>query len=304
MELVANAMAGRPGTGATRLKPDAARVPALAAAAVAGGGDLTSAEFRRVGDLLYKVARITLGEGKQALVRARLWKRVRALGLSGYAEYLAFVESGAGKTELRSMIDALTTNKTSFFREVQHFEFLREELPEHARTGNRLRIWSAGCSSGQEPYTLAIVLQEVLTPAQRADALILATDISQPILAAARSGVYDDDEVDGVSPAQLRRWFAASRTGVRTQYRVSDDLRTMVRFARLNLMEPWPMKGPFDFIFCRNVMIYFDRPTQEKLVRGFHGVLRPGGCLLVGHSESLTGRVEGLTYVRPAVYRK
>lgn len=299
-----NAMAGRSGAGATRVPPDGTAAPTPTAPTSLGGGDLTPAEFRRVSDLLYKVCRITLGEGKQALVKARLWKRVRAMGLQGYTEYFTFVESREGKPELLSMVDALTTNKTSFFREAQHFDFLREELPEHFKTGRRLRIWSAGCSSGQEPYTLAIVLQEALTPAQRSDTLILATDISQPILAAARAGVYDADEVDGVSPSQLRRWFAVGRDGEKVQHRVSDELRGLIRFARLNLMEPWPMRGPFDFIFCRNVMIYFDRPTQEKLVRGFHGVLRPGGCLLVGHSESLTGRVEGFTYVRPAVYRK
>jgi chemotaxis protein methyltransferase CheR len=279
-------------------------VPAPTASFDDGGGDLTPSEFRRVCDLLYKVCRISLAEGKQPLVKARLWKRIRALGLPGYSEYFALVESPEGMPELLFMVDALTTNKTSFFREAQHFDFLKEELSVHFKTRNRLRIWSAGCSSGQEPYTLAIVLQEALTPARRSDALILATDISQRILAAAREGVYDDEEVGGLSPPRLRRWFATRRDGAKARHRVSDELRRMIRFARLNLMEPWSMRGPFDFIFCRNVMIYFDRPTQENLVRRFQGLLRPGGCLVVGHSESLAGRVEGLTYVSPAVYRK
>lgn len=297
-------MAGMAKAGAVRLPRDSDDLAASLAPVDGAGGDLTPSEFRRVCDLLYKVCRISLGEGKQPLVKARLWKRVRSLGMRDYTEYFTFVESREGKAELLSMVDALTTNKTSFFREAQHFDFLKEELPVHFRTANRLRIWSAGCSSGQEPYTLAIVLQEALTPGQRSDTLILATDISQRILAAAREGVYDDEEVDGVSPVQLRRWFTAVKDGAKSGHRVNDELRRMIRFARLNLMEPWSMRGPFDYIFCRNVMIYFDRPTQENLVRRFHGLLRPGGCLLVGHSESLTGRVEGFTYVRPAVYRK
>ncbi len=301
---MASAMAGMAGAGAARVPQGSGAAPAPAASFDGAGGDLSPSEFRRVCDLLYKVCRISLGEGKQPLVKARLWKRIRSLGMQGYAEYFAFVESREGTQELLSMVDALTTNKTSFFREAHHFDFLKEELPEHFQTGKRLRIWSAGCSSGQEPYTLAIVLQEALTPAQRSDTLILATDISQRILTAAREGVYDDEEVDGVSPPQLRRWFTSGRVGAKAQHRVNDELRRMIRFARLNLMEPWTMRGPFDFVFCRNVMIYFDRPTQEHLVRRFYGLLRPGGCLLVGHSESLIGRVEEFTYVRPAVYRK
>jgi chemotaxis protein methyltransferase CheR len=297
-------MAGRVGAGAARTPRAGGVAPAPTASFDGAGGDLTPPEFRRVCDLLYKVCRITLGEGKQPLVKARLWKRIRSLGMQTYTEYFTFVEGREGRQELLSMVDALTTNKTSFFREAAHFDFLREELKTHFKTASRLRIWCAGCSSGQEPYTLAIVLQEALTPAQRSGTLILATDISSRILMAAREGVYDDEEVDGVSPQQLHRWFGTEPGGAKVQHRVNDELRRMIRFARLNLMESWSMRGPFDFIFCRNVMIYFDRPTQENLVRRFYGLLRPGGFLLVGHSESLTGRVEGLTYVRPAVYRK
>ncbi len=293
-----------PGASAGRLRNDIGAEPGPLASLEVVGGHLSFAEARRVSDLLYKVCRISLGEGKQPLVKARLWKRIRALGMHGYSEYLDFVESRAGQTELLAMVDALTTNKTSFFRESQHFDFLREELGRHFKNGLRLRIWSAGCSSGQEPYTLAIVLQETLKPGQLADTRILATDISQKILAAARLGVYDDEEVDGISPAQLRRWFASTREGDQARHRVNDELRRIIRFARLNLMEPWPMRGPFDYIFCRNVMIYFDRPTREDLVRRFQDLLRPGGCLLLGHSESLTGHMQGFTYVCPAVYRK
>jgi len=259
-------------------------------------------EFRRICDLLYGLCRIRLQEGKEPLVQARLWRRVRNLGMLDFSEYLAFVESPAGRDERSALVDALTTNKTSFFREAEHFDFLRRLLPTGRRSS--LRIWSAGCSSGQEPYTLAIVLREVLAAADLRDARILATDISAPVLARAREGLYDEDEVQGLTPGQLSRWFTPVREGAAKRHRVSEELRSLVRFARLNLMEPWPMRGPFDAIFCRNVMIYFDRETQQQLIQGFEGLLRPGGHLFVGHAESLTGRSAGLTYVQPAVYRR
>ena len=270
----------------------------------AGAADLSERDFKRIASLLYRVCGIDLQAGKQPLVKARLWKRVRTLGYADYGEYIAFVESPAGMEELTGMVDALTTNKTSFFRESRHFDFLRTQVREQVRHSRRVRIWSAGCSSGQEPYTLAITLMECLNDSERRDALILATDISAPILAAAREGRYGEEEIEGLSRAQLQQYFIPTKEEGRTRYAAGDELKKLVRFARLNLMATWPMQGPFDFIFCRNVMIYFDRATQQKLVARFHQILRPGGFLLVGHSESLTGRAEGFTYVMPAVYRR
>lgn len=268
------------------------------------GGELTDRQFRRICGLLYDVARISLQDGKQPLVRSRLSKRVRGLGLSGFEQYLALVEGPNGAAELAAMVDALTTNKTSFFREAQHFDFLARDLAEHFRIRKQLRVWSAGCSTGQEPYTLAMVLHETLTADQLRETLILATDIAAPVLARARAGVYGADELDGLDPARRDRWFSREASGGNETFHVREPLRRIIRFARLNLMESWPMQGPFDYIFCRNVMIYFDRETQQRLVARFRALLRDGGCLLVGHAESLSGRAEGLTYVVPAVYRR
>lgn len=264
--------------------------------------ELRPADFRRVAQLTREIAGINLPPGKEGLVRARLAKRLRALGLASFDDYLAHVEHEASRAELREMIDALTTNKTSFFREAQHFAYLRETLlPRHAEAGRPPRIWSAGCSTGEEPYTLAMTLREALPEPLAAAARVLATDISARVLARAREATYPAEMAAEV-PAPLRaRHFAATPDG---QHRVVDRTRRLVRFARLNLMRPWPMRGPFDAIFCRNVMIYFDKPTQAALVERFWQLLGPGGHLFVGHAESLTGRSHGFGYVRPAVYVK
>jgi chemotaxis protein methyltransferase CheR len=266
--------------------------------------ELTASEFGRISRLLYNVCGIRLQPGKEPLVKARLWKRIASLGLKGYEDYLAVVESRAGAEELSVMVDALTTNKTSFFREPQHFEFLRQRLRTDYRNERGLRIWCAGCSTGQEPYTLAITLLEEWPDAARRDARILATDISARVLESAREGQYTDDDLTGVEVGVRRRHFAESRCGEERTYRVADGPRALVKFARLNLLGPWPMRGPFDFIFCRNVMIYFDKETQLRLSTRFADILRPDGYLVVGHSESLTGRVDAFTYIIPAVYRK
>jgi chemotaxis protein methyltransferase CheR len=262
--------------------------------------DLSDADFARVAELTHRVAGINLQRGKEGLVRARLARRVRAHGLDGFPAYLALVESERTGTELREMIDALTTNKTSFFREAQHFDFLRTTLLP-ARDGRRMRVWSAGCSSGEEPYTLGMVLRDALPASEAEASRILATDISDRVLARAQEAVYPA-ELLAELPADLRRrhFTPAGADG----HRVADPVRRLVRFARLNLMGSWPMRGPFDAIFCRNVMIYFDKPTQARLVARFWELLAPGGHLFVGHSESLTGLEHRFAYVQPAVYVK
>ena len=278
--------------------------PSLGAQPLAAGvAALSARDFARISGLLYQVCGIHLPSGKEQLVQARLWNRVRALGLNGFGEYVDRVQAeGQGSAELSFMVDALATNKTSFFREPQHFTTLRSEL-RAARPG-RLRIWSAGCSTGEEPYSIAISILEERRGAARHDARILATDISSKVLDRAREAVYDPATVHDMPQAILASHFTAEPRADGPYYRVKPAARGLVRFARLNLMAPWPMQGPFDFIFCRNVMIYFDRPTQEQLIARFRDILRPGGLLFVGHSESLTGKSEGLTYVMPAVYRR
>jgi chemotaxis protein methyltransferase CheR len=259
---------------------------------------LTPKQFKRLSALLYSITGINLQPGKEQLVKARLWKRVHAHGLGGFEEYLDLVEGGRDPDELSIMVDSLSTNKTSFFREPSHFDFLRERLLEGGPSAP-VRIWSAGCSSGEEPYTIAMVVTETLSSAGHVR--LLATDVSTRVVAQARQGLYADATLDDLSPARRRRFFTAQADG---RWRANDELRGMIRFAHLNLMQDWPMRGPFDSIFCRNVMIYFDRPTQDRLITRFRELLRPGGYLFIGHSESLSGRPLGLDYIQPALYRK
>ena len=260
--------------------------------------------FERISDLLYRQCGISLHDGKQALVRARLVKRLIHLGLGGFDQYLRYLESDASGDELRSMVDVLTTNKTSFFREPQHFTFLRAEvLPNEWRGRDGLRIWSAGCSTGEEPYSLAITLREEMPDVDRRDPRILATDISTRVLERARAATYDLDALADVPPPILRRHFhkVAGHDG---HFQVSEATRALVRLARLNLLGDWPMRGPFDAIFCRNVMIYFDAATRQQLVGRYWRLLRPGGYLFLGGAESLSGVEHDFAYVQPAVFRK
>ena len=267
--------------------------------------ELSATEFQRIAQLLYRLCGITLPHGKEGLVKARLARRLRTLGLSTFDYYVEHVERDQTGAELTGMIDARTTNKTSFFRDAAHFEFLRQEvLPEVRRTRGRLRIWSAGCSSGEEPYTLGIVLREELPDLDRMDARVLATDISTRVLAKVRAAIYDEETLQDVPPALVTRYFTHVTTAPARTYRVHDSVRSLVHTARLNLMEPWPMRGPFDAIFCRNVMIYFDKQTRQELVRRYWELLRPGGHLFVGLSESLTSLSHNFHYVQPAVYVK
>jgi chemotaxis protein methyltransferase CheR len=222
-----------------------------------------------------------------------------------FEAYLARVRGDA--RELAEMIDLLTTNKTSFFREAAHFDYLRDRLLPALGPGP-LRIWSAGCSSGEEPYTVAMVVREAWGALASRDVKILATDISRRVLATAAAGVYPEALLGEVPPELLRRhWTRAEASGVRGAapgWRAGDGLRSLVTFAPLNLMGAWPMRGPFQAIFCRNVMIYFDKATQQALVNRYYDLLAPGGHLFVGHSESLSALSHRFTYVQPAVYRR
>jgi len=275
-------------------------VPALVPPAV----ELTAEQFQRVCRLTHQVCGIHLQPGKEQLVKARLWKRVRALGLASYEVYLSLVESATGKAELAAMVDALTTNKTSFFRESQHFDFLSGRIQSVQRGGHELRIWCAGCSSGQEPYSIIMTLLEAQADVRYRGIAVLATDISSRVLEEAKAGGYDEAEVENVPPSLRQRYFRVIQASGARRYEVAAKVRGLARFARLNLMDRWPMRGPFDYIFCRNVMIYFDKPTQLALVDRFRALLRPEGYLFVGHSESLAGKARGYRYVMPAVYQQ
>jgi chemotaxis protein methyltransferase CheR len=262
-------------------------------------------EFFQISQIVYEHAGIRLNTGKEELVRSRLIKRLRALGIASFHEYLKHVKEDRTAQELNIMIDSLTTNKTSFFRENQHFEYLRTQiLPALKNRNDGLRVWSAGCSTGEEPYSIAMLLCEEWPSVDRSAMKILATDISSRVLAKARVGEYEADYIRDVPAPLLAKYFSVVRTNSSHIYRVNDSIRKMVRFARLNLMEKWPMKGPFDVLFCRNVMIYFDSASQKDLVHRFSEIIMPGGHLLVGHAESLVASSGEFKYVQPATYVK
>lgn len=274
--------------------------PPTIADAITSSPELSPDDFRRVRQIAYERAGLAIPNGKEGLVRSRVSKRLRERRIATFSAYLDLVEAETDGQELVKLIDLLTTNKTDFFREPAHFDFLLSQVvPTVLASGRPLRIWSAGCSSGEEPYTLSMILREAV-PA-RYDFRILATDISTKVVAAAKAGTYTAQQLGDVSPARRQKWFTPTPDGGGT---VTPELRAPISFAHLNLMATWPMAGPFDAIFCRNVMIYFDKPTVTTLVSRFHKLLTPGGHLFIGHSESLTAIEHKYRYVQPAVYAK
>jgi len=264
---------------------------------------LKKAQFERISQLVGRLTGINLHAGKQELVRARLTKRLRVLGLKNLDAYMEYLEHENPEGELVAMIEAMTTNKTSFFREPQHFGYLCRQIVPGLRN-RRIRVWSAGCSSGEEPYSTAIQLDEAIKEDPLWDIGILATDLSSHMIAHARKGIYDTNHLRDVPPLLISKYFTCIETRPVRRYQVIEPLRRRVHFARLNLMGEWPMRGPFDVIFCRNVMIYFDKLIQEQLVNRFWKLLKPGGHLFVGHSESLAGSPHKYRYVQPAIYMK
>jgi chemotaxis protein methyltransferase CheR len=265
--------------------------------------ELSDGHFKRVCRLVYHFSGIHLKEGKEALVKTRLMKRLRVLKMENFDDYLRYVESHDGDGEINWMIDVMTTNQTSFFREPAHFDFLSERLFPNFKN-EKLRLWSAACSTGQEPYSIAMLIKDSAPDFLSRDVRILATDISQTVLERARVGFYLQEQLKGLTKEMVRKHFVPCAEKVPNRYKIKDDLRSLVSFAWLNLTEDWPMKGPFHVIFCRNVMIYFDRLTQQELVRRFWDLLEPGGYLFVGHSEGLSAISHSFQYVQPAIYRK
>jgi chemotaxis protein methyltransferase CheR len=266
-------------------------------------------DFRRFSEFIHAECGIKLPLGKKTMVEARLQKRLRLLGMATFREYNEFIFSPSGLAEeLSHLIDAITTNTTEFFRESKHFEIMVQAVLPHwvAMRGltHPLRVWSAGCSSGEEPYTLAMVLSEFAekTPGFRFS--ITATDISSQVLEKARRAVYPEDRVAGMSFDLKRKYLLRSKDRQKRLVRIAPDLRERVTFSRLNFMEEFSFKDPMDIIFCRNVMIYFDRATQETLLNKFCRQLRKDGHLFIGHSESLTGMDLPLRQVSPTVYRR
>jgi chemotaxis protein methyltransferase CheR len=271
---------------------------------------MRESEFDFIRTLVYERSRIKLGPDKRELVTARLGKRLRATRIGTIGDYCRLLQSPGSDEELAHLIDAISTNHTFFFREGVHFDFVRShvvpEMVQRARTERwpRFSAWSAACSSGEEPYSLAITLAESLGAAAW-PWHIEATDISHRILAKARAAIYPEAAIAKIAPPLVRAHFQRGVGPQEGNFRVKPALQAGVTFHQLNLLEgDPPFRDPFQVIFCRNVMIYFDRPTQEELIQRLTRRLVPGGYLLVGHSESLTGIRHSLQMVRPAIYRR
>lgn len=262
-------------------------------------------EFQRFRTLIYDESGISLSEQKKSLLASRLSKRLRDLGLDTFSEYYEKVTVESSREEFTRMLDLISTNKTDFFREPKHFDFLRDRiLPELAQL-KRVRIWSSASSTGEEPYTIAMTLYDGVQNPSQWDFKILASDLSTRVLAKAAAGTYDEERVRDVPEEIVKRHFLRGRGESAGMLKVKPHLADMIRFRRINLMDDqFPIKSPLDLIFCRNVMIYFDRPTQEKLVNKFHRYLKPGGYLFIGHSESLQWVTHPFKTLAPTIYQK
>jgi chemotaxis protein methyltransferase CheR len=271
---------------------------------------LSSGDYARLCELIYQEAGIHLGGGKQTMLEARIKRRLKALELNSYSEYCDYLFGHQGrKEEIVHFIDVVTTNKTDFFREPRHFDFLVEKaLPELTLLsggGRPLLVWSAGCSTGEEPYTLAIVLSEYALAHPGFRFRILATDISTTVLAKAEMGVYSNEVAGPVPTALQRKYFLRSRDSSSGRVRVAPELRRLIEFRRLNFMDSnYGLSEKADAIFCRNVIIYFDRPTQESILKKLSRNLVPRGYMFVGHAETLHDMDLPLTPVAPALYRR
>ena len=261
-------------------------------------------EFERVRERLYDVAGISLSDAKRTMVIARLSRIVRTMKLASFAEYLDFLETKGTGADAQDFVNALTTNLTRFWREEHHFVHLITHVGDLIKTRTsvsekRLRIWSAGCSTGQEPYTIALSLLDAFPDLKRWDFKILATDIDTSVIAKAATGVYPEGELNGLS-ADRARLFEKLGDG---RIRVPPAVSQIVSFKPLNLMAQWPMRGPFDAIFCRNVAIYFDKPTQGEVFSRLGRILSPGGYLYIGHSENVGSANAGFRLVGKTIYQ-
>jgi chemotaxis protein methyltransferase CheR len=265
---------------------------------------LTAKEFATVAKLAREEFGLELGKGKEQLVASRLGKLMRRLAFTAFHDYYRYVVADRTGEALVEMIDALTTNHTSFFREPQHFDFLTRRVFVEWSGRGPMRIWSAASSTGEEPYTIALVARERLGPQSPTLPRILATDISTRVLETARKGIYKEDRFQGDLAPWLKKHLLRGEGRWQGWYRMRPEILRMVDFRRVNLIEPLPDVGHFAVIFCRNVMIYFSRETQEQVVNRLTACLEPGGYLFVGHAESLTGMQHGLQQVQPAVYQK
>jgi chemotaxis protein methyltransferase CheR len=269
----------------------------------------SEADFAFLVGFAHQHAGIALSESKRNLVYGRLSRRLRALGLTSFRDYRELLENGDG-SEIERFINSISTNLTKFFRESHHFTHFGANVAQAfakqdaKHGGRRLRIWSAGCSTGEEPYTIAVVLRREIPDIARHDIRILATDIDTDVLAKASRGEYPVESLENIPDSYCRYFQKSEEDDDSPNITVARDVRALISFRQLNLLEAWPFKGPFDAVFCRNVMIYFDGPTKSKLVDRFTKMVRPGGWLYIGHSESLLGSHPGLHLEGRTIYRR
>jgi chemotaxis protein methyltransferase CheR len=263
--------------------------------------EFSQRDFRFIADLVNQRTGIVLGDAKRDLVYGRLAKRLRQLKMSSFSEYCDLIKSPEGNDELVTFTNALTTNHTGFFREPHHFEALEKWASELPVAQKRVRIWSAACSNGAEPYSMAMSIMDALPNLKSRDFKILATDIDTQILSTAAQGIYANSMAQPIPSAKRARYTQRLNE---EQFSVSDELKSLISFRQLNLLESWPMKGPFDFIFCRNVVIYFDKKTQAKLFSRFADILKPDGLLYIGHSESMFNVCDRFTLIGKTMYRR
>lgn len=262
-------------------------------------------DFARIKKLVYEFSGIDLNESKKNLVYNRLAKRIRFLSQDTFGEYLNYVEA-QGEAEFVHLINAITTNLTFFFRENHHFEYLTETLvPMLLKTNaatKRIRIWSAGCSTGEEPYSLAIILKESVPAGW--DARVIATDLDTNVVETGKAGMYKIDRLKGVTEPRKKRWFMKGSGANEGMVKVKKDLQDIIDFGQINLMNEWPLKGQVDVIFCRNVVIYFDKETQAKLFNRYADLLPAHGHLFIGHSESLYKVCDRFDLLGQTIYKK
>ena len=267
-------------------------------------GDLTDREFDHIRKLIRDMTGISMSESKRQLVMRRVSNRLKALRMNSVQEYLAFLESG-DPDEVEQFNNAVTTNLTSFFREKHHFEFLKQKaLPEivakKERSSRRLRIWSAGCSTGEEPYSIAMTLKAFSADFKTWDARVLCTDLDTDVLRTASEGIYRPDRIESVPVEYQRKWLKK----VGENFQASNELKSLLTFKQLNLMHQWPIRGKFDVIFCRNVVIYFDKPTQRVLMDRYANHIEDDGYLILGHSESLHNVSDRFKLIGKTIYQK
>jgi len=263
------------------------------------------ATFKRFQEIVYEHSGISLRDTKEAMVSARIAKRMRALGIVNHKQYLHHLEQDTSGDEINLFLDVISTNVTSFFRESLHFDFLKRYVQEALADGrSKIRIWSAASSTGEEALSIAMAMHEVLG-ARPFDFKILASDISTQVLARAKSGIYEQEQMENVPESLRRRYFVRVKAAGKVVFQVRDVLKKHIVYRRLNLSRPpFPMRGQLDIVFCRNVMIYFDNVTRSRLVDEIYRLLLPGGYFLTGHAESLTSLESAFVCMQPTIYKK